>query len=78
MIVPTPVGEESIYNHLASFVRSAPKKQTLEFWKKVGEEYDKKIGQETKWLSTAGLGVYWLHVRIDSRPKYYRFKKYKS
>ncbi|MGI9175867.1 MAG: DUF6940 family protein [Rhodothermales bacterium] len=23
------------------------------------------------WLSTAGGGVSWLHVRLDSRPKYY-------
>ena len=36
------------------------------------------IGDEVKWLSTAGMGVYWLHVRVDSRPKYYRYQGYKT
>lgn len=30
------------------------------------------------WLSTAGMGVSWLHVRLDERPKYYRFQEYRS
>ncbi|MGB1216866.1 MAG: DUF6940 family protein [Saprospiraceae bacterium] len=30
------------------------------------------------WLSTAGLGVYWLHIRMDNRPKYYKHKAYKE
>ena len=25
------------------------------------------------WLSTSGMGVSWLHVRIDQVPKYYTF-----
>lgn len=29
------------------------------------------------WLSTSGLGVYWLHVRLDTRPKYYNHDEYK-
>ena len=30
------------------------------------------------WLSTAGLGVYWLHLRLDTRPKYYSFQPYRK
>ncbi|HEY9767867.1 MAG TPA: hypothetical protein V6C71_05070 [Coleofasciculaceae cyanobacterium] len=30
------------------------------------------------WVSTSGLGVHWLHVRLDSRPKYYCFEPYKN
>ena len=78
LIVPTPMGTSSNYKHLASFVRGAPTSQIIEFWKKVGEEYERLIAENIKWLSTAGLGVSWLHVRIDSRPKYYRFKEYKT
>jgi len=29
-------------------------------------------------LSTHGLGVPYLHVRIDNRPKYYSYKDYKD
>ena len=30
------------------------------------------------WTSTSGLGVYWLHVRLDSRPKYYQHQPFKK
>jgi len=30
------------------------------------------------WLSTAGGGVAWLHVRLDTRPKYYRYNPYRA
>ena len=78
LVVPTPVNQVEVYNHLANFVRKASKKQVMKFWQKVGLEYEKLIGENLIWLSTAGLGVYWLHVRIDSRPKYYRFQEYKK
>jgi hypothetical protein len=29
------------------------------------------------WLSTSGLGVYHLHVRLDARPKYYNWAAFK-
>lgn len=78
LIVPNQISNSSNYTHLARFVRNAPLNQVVNFWRKVGEEYERLIGNETKWLSTAGLGVYWLHVRIDSRPKYYRFNDYRT
>ena len=38
---------------------------------------DELLEEQPKvWLSTSGLGVYWLHVRLDSRPKYYQFKEF--
>jgi len=77
LIVPTPLVNESTYAHLATFTRTAPQNQIVDFWNRIGLEYKNKIGEQTKWLSTAGLGVYWLHVRVDSRPKYYRFKNYR-
>ncbi len=36
------------------------------------------IGHTPLWLSTAGGGVAWLHVRLDSRPKYYGYSPYKT
>ena len=30
----------------------------------------------TRWLSTSGLAVHYLHVRIDKRPKYYNHQEY--
>lgn len=79
MVVPTPQSSLQNYAHLANVVRNAPDNQLDELWRKIGEEYEKMLNQERpRWLSTAGLGVSWLHIRIDSRPKYYRFRAYKS
>lgn len=77
LIVPTNVEASANYSSLAKFVRTAPQNQTIEFWKLIGLTYEEELEQEKKWLSTSGLGVYWLHARIDERPKYYVFKAYK-
>ncbi len=78
LIVPCPVIENSTYTHLANFVRYAPTEQIHQLWEMVGQVYEQKIGSQNKWLSTAGMGVYWVHVRIDSRPKYYRYSPYRN
>ncbi len=78
LIVPCPIKEHSVYTHIGNFIRDAGASQKHEFWKQVGEETLKHIGEEPRWLSTSGLGVFWLHVRIDSYPKYYQTEDYKS
>lgn len=78
LLVPTPIGDASCYAHLAQFVRHAPAAQRDEFWKRVGELYEAALNDQPLWLSTAGLGVSWLHLRLDSRPKYYRYEGYKK
>lgn len=78
LIAPAIMGKPRQYAHIAGFVRNAPLEQILAFWRLVGLEFQNLIGADNKWLSTAGFGVSWLHVRIDSRPKYYRFKPYKT
>lgn len=78
LIVPTPRAETSCYPHLAQFVRNAPAEQIDAFWQRVGEVYAASLHEQPLWLSTAGLGVSWLHLRLDIRPKYYRYEGYKS
>ena len=78
LIVPTPISQQTEYAHLAKFVRTASKEQVIAFWRKVAAVYQSKIGEQTKWLSTSGLGVYWLHVRIDCKPKYYQHTAYRT
>ena len=45
-------------------------------WRTVGEAVSERITDRPLWLSTAGGGVAWLHVRLDSRPKYYGHTPY--
>jgi hypothetical protein len=42
------------------------------------ENMAERIGEAPVWLSTAGMGVAWLHVRLDSRPTYYGHRPYKT
>jgi hypothetical protein len=78
MVVPRPIGNASAYGHLAAFVRKAPSRQIHLLWAAVGEAMTRRLGTEPVWLSTAGAGVSWLHVRLDSRPKYYAYTPYRS
>lgn len=77
MIVPSPRASNDVYGHLASFLRKAPKQQTDALWQVVSSQVRAKLGNNPLWLSTAGGGVAWLHVRIDSRPKYYGYEPYR-
>lgn len=79
LVVPTEETDRAVYGHLASFVRGAPRTQVDALWVAVGAAlFDvRSRSRATLWLSTAGLGVDWLHVRLDSRPKYYRHAPYK-
>ncbi len=78
MVVPRPIVEPSAYGHLAAFVRLAPEPQQHAFWQSVGEAMARRVGTRPVWLSTAGAGVSWLHVRLDDRPKYYGFEPYRQ
>jgi hypothetical protein len=78
MIVPCPLGPPSAYGHLASFVRQAPEVQRHALWKLVGAAMERRLGAKPVWLSTAGAGVSWLHVRLDDRPKYYGHAPYRE
>lgn len=78
LVVPCPRGPSSAYGHLAAFVRGAPAAQQHALWQTVGQVLEERLGRQPVWLSTAGMGVAWLHVRLDIRPKYYGFRPYTS
>ncbi len=77
LIVPCPIGPDEHYSHMASFVRRAPAEQQQALWEMVGRTMLERLGDQPLWLSTAGGGVAWLHVRLDSRPKYYVHAPYR-
>lgn len=77
LVVPCPVGDESAYPHLAAFVRNAPVEQKHQFFQRLGAEVAEQVGNHPLWISTSGLGVYWLHARLDSVPKYYTYAAYR-
>jgi len=79
LVVPTKRTDKEIYNHLGKFMRLAENEQVIEVFKRIGTTMFEEIEKEKLiWLNTAGLGVIWLHIRMDTRPKYYKTKKYKE
>jgi len=78
MVVPCPSGPRTAYGHLAAFVRQAPEKQVHSLWMVVAKTMQGRLNASPVWLSTAGAGVSWLHVRLDDRPKYYGHAPYRD
>jgi hypothetical protein len=90
MIAPCPNPNTKIhqwqsYTHLASFLRDGKtRSQQVKMWSKVGEIMLSTLETNSHnhdrnrllWLSTSGLGVSWLHIRIDYVPKYYNHLEY--
>jgi hypothetical protein len=72
LVVPCPIARSANYSHIGSFHRSAPLSQQHAFWIAVAKAALARTGPLPLWLSTAGGGVDWLHLRLDERPKYYR------
>ncbi len=70
--------------HLSAFVKGAQESQIVNLFGQVGTEMLREVAEASVapnkelWLSTSGMGVSWLHVRIDSVPKYYNWKEYKQ
>jgi hypothetical protein len=77
LVVPCPAGPVSAYGHLAAFSRGAPETQQHALWAGVGDAMVRRVSAAPVWLSTAGAGVPWLHVRLDDRPKYYGYAAYR-
>lgn len=78
LVVPAPLTDNNAYGHLAAFVRQAPEKQRHALWRAVATEMVERLRDRPVWLSTAGAGVSWLHVRLDDSPKYYGHRPYRQ
>lgn len=76
LIVPAPRGPLYAYPHLAAFLRKADHTQVRSLWRVAAEAVLDHVAEQPVWVSTAGGGVFWLHLRLDSRPKYYQHRPY--
>jgi hypothetical protein len=77
LFAPCPLGSKHAYVHLAAFLRLGPESQRHALLRSVASEVLSRATARPLWLSTAGTGVYWLHVRLDLRPKYFQHAPYK-
>jgi hypothetical protein len=80
LVVPKPLAGTAGYGHLGGFLRAAPEAQQHALLERLGIAARAGLQRpgDCLWISTAGLGVPWLHVRLDSRPKYYKHQPYRE
>ncbi|MGD1952960.1 MAG: hypothetical protein ACFB14_25440 [Leptolyngbyaceae cyanobacterium] len=78
LVVPCPTGPNRDYSYLGAFIHTAPRAQQHALWTLVGTTMAQRINEKPVWLSTAGGGVAWLHVRLDNHPKYYHHTPYRT
>ena len=77
LVVPKPRSNKK-FTTLKQFMDNATEKQQKVFWRKVVSCIHKMLKTHDKvWVSTHGRGVPYLHVRIDTVPKYYLTKQFK-
>lgn len=78
LVAPCPDPAGGNFAHLASFTATARPALQHALWQAVGTALDARVGSKPLWLNTAGHGVAWLHVRLDSLPKYYQYRPYRT
>lgn len=78
LVAPAPFHPLAAGTHLAIFSREAPEALRQALWHAVGVAVSRQLSSRPLWLSTSGMGVSWLHVRLDSYPKYYSHRPYRD
>lgn len=69
LLSPVPISLDlNIFTDLASFLRGATWKEIRSLWaalgREISQEWDRN-SQQPLWVSTSGLGVSWLHIRLS-------------
>lgn len=78
LVAPGPGAAPAVSAHLGPFCREAPTGVQMDLWRTVAAALRTRLGTRPLWLSTSGLGVAWLHVRLDDSPKYYAHAPYRQ
>lgn len=70
-----PPNDGKNYSHISNFYLNANNNLIKALWKKVAlevEDISKKNKWKKIWVSTHGLSVSFLHIRVCNKPKYYK------
>ena len=81
LIAPCGSKGKGTFAHLAVFVRTARDDQQSTFWRRVGAALNRTLqerGSSPTWVSTEGSGVSWVHLRLDTAPKYFHHDAFRK
>lgn len=71
MVIPT-IRKGKDFTNLYFFMKNADEKQQKSLWKHVVKESNKLLKKfDRLWINSPNLAVHYLHIRIDTKPKYY-------
>lgn len=79
LIIPILQNEVSNFKNLKEFTNNSSLEQWEALWQKVSEKMEESLlnaNGASRWLSTSGLNVHYLHVRINNSPKHYCYEEY--
>ncbi len=78
MVLPKRINPSTDCAHLGAFLQTTAQEQLHELWQVTGKAIKERLSNDLMWISTHGLGVIWLHIRLDSYPKYYHYDRYRN
>lgn len=76
LVTPSPMRATADYSNFTAFFRESPLSQQRGLWRELSKHIRARISDQPIWVSVAAGGISWLHVRLDSTPKYYRYATY--
>ena len=73
MLVIPSLQAKRDYSHLRAFLENCTDQRLIEiYWKNTANQIRQAVKRTGyTWVSTHGLGIPWLHIRISTVPKYY-------
>ena len=75
LVIPKPRAGKN-FSNIFHFMKNASSLQQKKIWQLVAKEAKKMLKKfDNIWISSQGLGVNYLHIRICSYPKYYEKSK---
>ena len=77
LVAPCPGHATASSAHLGAFLRNASAGDARALWRSVADAVRGQLDDRPLWVSTSGLGVSWVHIRLDRRPKYYTHAPYR-
>jgi len=81
LVAPRPGVDGERCAHLVAFLRTAGSHRRRALWQAMAVAAHAHLGTHPTrplWISTSGLGVSWLHIRLDVRPKYYTHAPFRA
>jgi hypothetical protein len=76
LLIPKPIKNKD-FTTIKDFIDNASETQQVHFWKQVALEIHDMLKHHDKiYVSTHGTGIYYLHLRLDTYPKYYHTQEF--